>query len=122
MQDRKTEPRRLRALLLALVLFCVAGCSTSSNVSVMLFADPGKYEYSTFDQIIAAGRSAVSREQTLRQLIEKAERGAAGTVVSTMAYRGEHRTAVEEIGVIETTLRQKNCLAPATWRSSTAIQ
>ena len=88
----------------------------------MLFADPGKYEYHNCDQILAAGRSVVSREQTLRQLIEKAERGTAGAVVSTIAYRGEHRTVVEEIAVIEATARRKNCLTPASWRSTTAIQ
>jgi hypothetical protein len=55
-------------------------------------------------------------------LIEKAERGAAGSVVSTVAYRGEHRTVVEEIEVIEATARRKNCLTPSTWRSNTAIQ
>jgi hypothetical protein len=111
-----------RALVLALVLSCAAGCSTSSNLSIMLFADPGKYEYHTCDQIQAASRGMAAREKALRELIEKAERGAAGGVVSTVAYRGEHRTVVEEIEVIEATARRKNCLTPSTWRSNTAIQ
>jgi len=88
----------------------------------MLFADPGKYEYRTCDQIQAAGRSMVAREKVLRELIEKAERSAGGSVVSTVAYRGEHRTVVEEIEVIDATSRRKNCLTPSTWRSNTAIQ
>ena len=88
----------------------------------MLFADPGKYEYQTCDQIQAAGRSMVAQEKALRELIDKAERGVAGGVVSTVAYRGQHRTVVEEIEVIEATSRRKNCLTPSTWRSNTAIQ
>ncbi len=122
MQDRIFTVRFLRASVLALILFGAAACSTSSKVDVMLFADPGKYEYHTCDQILAAGHATAAREVKLRQLIERAEQGAAGGLVSTVAYRGEYRTVVEELGVIDTVSRQKKCLTPASWRSSTAIQ
>jgi hypothetical protein len=111
-----------RAALLAAILVGVAGCSTSSSVDVMLFADPGKYEYHTCDQILKAGNTVAERELKLRTLIQKAEQSAGGSVVSTLAYRGEYRTVVEELGVIDTVSRRKNCLTPPTWRSSTAIQ
>ena len=110
-----------RAMLLALLLG-VAACSTSSRVDVMLFADPGKYEYYTCDQILKSGEAVAAREAKLRELIQKAEQTAGGGVVSTLAYRGEHRTVVEELGVIDTASRRKNCLTPPTWRSTTAIQ
>lgn len=112
----------LRATLLALVLVGAGACSTASNLDVMLFADPGKYEYHTCDQILAAGRTAVDREAKLRELIARAEQGAGGTLVGIVAYRGEYRTVVEEIAVIDTVARRKKCLTPASWRSSTAIQ
>jgi hypothetical protein len=111
-----------RATLLGAILFGVAACSTSSSVDVMLFADPGKYEYHTCDQILKAGNAVADRELKLRTLIQKAEQTAGGSVVSTLAYRGEYRTVVEELGVIDTVSRRKNCLTPPTWRSSTAIQ
>jgi hypothetical protein len=111
-----------RATLLAAILFGVAACSTSSNVDVMLFADPGKYEYHTCDQILKAGNAVAERELKLRTLIQKAEQSAGGALVGTVAYRGEHRTVVEELAVIENVSRRKNCLTPPTWRSSTAIQ
>src|SRR4051794_22098048 len=122
MRSLRLHSRVARGLVLALALSGATGCSTSSNLSVMLFADPGKYEYRTCDEIQAAGRGMVAREKSLRELIEKAERSAGGGVVSTVAYRGEHRTVVEEIEVIEATSRRKNCLTPSTWRSTTAIQ
>ena len=122
MQDRNSDAGTMRALSLALVLLGTAGCSSSSNLNVMLFADPGKYEYHTCDQILAAGRNQASAAERLQRLIDKAEQGAAGTLVSTIAYRTEHRTAVEDLAVIEVAARRKNCLTPATWRSSTAIQ
>lgn len=110
------------ASLLAPVLFGAAACSTSSSFDVMLFADPGKYEYHTCEQILAAGRANTEREVKLRQLIEKAEQGAAGALVSTVAYRGEYRTVVEERAVIDKVLHRKKCQTPPNWRSSTAIQ
>jgi hypothetical protein len=111
-----------RAGMVALVLVFAAGCSTSSNVDVMLFADPGKYEHQTCEQISAAGKSVADREARLRQLIQKAEQGAAGGLVGAVAYRGEHRTVVEELAVIEGASRRKNCTTPPNWRSTTAIQ
>jgi hypothetical protein len=122
MQDRTFTARLMRATMLALVVFGAAACSTSSSVDVMLFADPGKYEYHTCEQILKAGHAASAREAKLRELIQKAEQGAAGGLVSTIAYRGEYRTVVEELAVIDSVSRRKNCLTPPSWRSSTAIQ
>jgi len=42
MQDRTSHHWLMRAGVLALMTLGVAACSTSSNVDVMLFADPGK--------------------------------------------------------------------------------
>jgi hypothetical protein len=121
MRGRMVSASVLRVGVLALAM-SVAACSTSSNVNVMLFADPGKYEYHTCEQILAAGRGTAAREVRLRELIQKAEQGAAGSLVSTVAYRGEYRTVVEELAVIDTVARRKNCLTPPSWRSTTAIQ
>ena len=44
----------------------------------MLFADPGKYEYHTCEQILTAGRTVAAREAKLRELIQKAEQSAGG--------------------------------------------
>jgi hypothetical protein len=121
MPDRASYTRTTGVLTLALMLACT-GCSSSNNVDVMMFANPGKYEYHTCDQISTAGKSMVAREAQLRALIEKAERGAAGALVSTIAYRGEHRTVVEEIAVIQSTAKRKNCSNPASWGSNTVIQ
>jgi hypothetical protein len=121
MQDRIVSTGLLRASVLALALLA-AGCSTSSNFDVMLFADPGKYEYHTCEQIAAAGRAASERELKLRQLIEKAEQSAGGGLVSTVAYRGEYRTVVEELAVIDTVSRRKKCLTAPTWGSGSVIR
>ncbi len=122
MQDRSFTQMFGRATLLALLLLCAAGCSTASNVDVMLFADPGKYQYHSCDQILKAGQAVAAREAKLRELIQKAEQGAAGALIGTVAYRGEHRTVVEELAVIDGASRRKHCATPPSWRSTTAIQ
>ncbi len=106
---------------MALIAFGAAACSTSSNLQVMLFANPGKYEYHTCDQILKSGEVA-ARELKLRELIQKAEQSARGALVGTVAYRGEYRTVVEELAVIEGVSSRKSCNTPPSWRSSTAIQ
>jgi hypothetical protein len=124
-KGRCTTGRRARiarASVLAFVVLGAAACSTSNSVDVMLFADPGKYEYQTCDQILKAGHAVAAREEKLRELIHKAEQSTGGAVVGTLAYRGEYRTVVEELAVIDTVSRRKQCLTPPTWRSTTAIQ
>jgi hypothetical protein len=121
-QDGRVAAWLLRTAVLVLAAIAVAACSTSNNVNVMLFADPGKYEYQTCDQILKAGYATAARERKLSELIHKAEQGAGGALVGTVAYRGEYRTVVEELAVIDTVSRRKNCLTPPTWRSTTAIQ
>jgi hypothetical protein len=122
MQDRIILALSMRVSVLALVLVGAAACSTSSQVDVMLFADPGKYAYHTCEQILDAHRAAADREVKLRQLIEKAEQSAGGGLVSTVAYRGEYRTVVEELAVIDTVTRRKKCQVPANWGSSHVIR
>jgi len=122
MRVRSFTASILRASVLALVAFGAAACSTSSNLQVMLFADPGKYEYHTCEQILKSGQAVAAREATLRELIQKAEQSAGGGIVSTVAYRGEYRTVVEELAVIDGVSRRKSCNTPPSWRSSTAIQ
>ena len=122
MQDRLIVTGLMRASVFALILVGVTACSTSSQVDVMLFADPGKYAYHTCEQIMEAHRTTAEREVKLRQLIEKAEQGAGGGLVSTVAYRGEYRTVVEELAVIEGVSRRKKCQTPRNWGSSHVIR
>jgi hypothetical protein len=122
MRDRGIGFGGAGGLLLATILLATAGCSATSELGAMIFADPGKYQYRTCDEIVKAAQVTAARQKTLRELIDKAEQGAGGAFVSTIAYRGEYRTVTEELVVIEETARAKNCLTSSTWRSQEAIQ
>jgi hypothetical protein len=121
--SRTRSARTTRTPLAALALGAVlAGCSFTSESSIAIFADPGKYQYHNCDQLIAAATGVDRRQQELKLLIEAAERSAAGGVMGTLAYRGEYRSNGEELAIIERTARTKKCLTAANWRSSTAIR
>ncbi len=99
----------------------LAGCSTGGS-TFTVFADPGKYQYYSCEQIAAQIKSWSSREQELRALMEKADQSAGGTVVNLLAYRADHVAATEELKVLDATARGKNCETPANWRSNTVIR
>jgi hypothetical protein len=110
------------ALVLTLLL-CAVGCASSDGqFSAMLFADPGKYQYKSCDEIANAALNAAARQKMLRELIAKAEQGTAGPFVSTIAYRGEYRTVSEELVVIEDTARAKKCVTSVNWGSRDVIR
>ncbi len=100
----------------------LAGCSSLSDSSFTVFADPGKYTYYSCDQINLQTKIWTSREQDLRTLMDKAEQSAGGTVVNTLAYRADYVAATEELKILEKTARNKNCNAPPNWGSNSAIR
>jgi hypothetical protein len=100
----------------------LAACSAMVIETPLLFTNPGKYKYHNCDQLNAAARGQADREQELKRLIEKANEGAAGAVVATVAYRADYIAAGEERRLIESTAREKNCVTPSTWQSNTIIR
>jgi hypothetical protein len=86
------------------------------------FVDPGKYEFYSCEQIAANRKVVEAREQQLKLLIDKAEKGAGGAVVNVIAYKGEYVAAQDELKVIDATARDKKCKTPENWSSTSAIR
>ena len=99
----------------------VAGCASASN-PVTFFADPGKYQFHSCEQIAGQRKQLTAREQELRRLMDKAGESTGGTVVNLLAYKTDHVAASEELKVLEATARSKNCDTPANWGSSSAVR
>ncbi len=70
---------------------------------------PGRYLYYSCDQINAQLKHWTTREQELRLLMNKAEKGAGGAVVNLIAYKADHVAATEELKLLNKTAREKNC-------------
>jgi hypothetical protein len=86
------------------------------------FADPGKYEFYSCEQIAANRKLVGDRVEKLKLLMDKAEKGAGGTVVNVIAYKGEYVMAQDELKVIDATSRDKKCKTPENWSSTSAIR
>jgi hypothetical protein len=123
MHERIAEGRPPRSTILVALIAAafLAGCGTSDN-PLTLFADPGKYEYHSCEQIAGQKKTWSTREQELRQLMDKADQNAGGTVVNLLAYKADHVAASEELKVLENAARSKNCETPANWRSNSAVR
>ena len=100
----------------------LSGCATPGDSSVTLFADPGKYQYSSCEQLALQRKTWTTREQDLKQLMDRAEQGAGGAVVNALAYKAEYVAASEELKMLERAARSKHCASPENWGSSSAIR
>src|SRR5215510_8044981 len=104
-----------RDLLAARVLWRVAvcalvtGCATSEGP--YFFADEGKYRFHSCEQLATVSKQKHERQRDLKELIDKAEQAAGGQIVSVLAYRSEYVAVNEEVQVIDSTVRDKNCPA-----------
>jgi len=86
------------------------------------FVDPGKYEFYACEQIAANRKAVEAREQQLKLLMDKAEKGVGGAVVNVIAYKAEYVAAQDEFKVIDATARDKKCKTPENWSSTSAIR
>ena len=100
----------------------LSACASVSDSPLTVFAEPGKYDYNTCEQIAGQKKGWQNREQELRQLMAKAEQSTGGAVVSVLAYKADHIAALEELKVLEAAGRSKNCDTPDKWRSNTVVR
>ena len=87
-----------------------------------VFADPGQYQYHTCEQLAGQRKHWTTREQEIKQLMDKADQGAGGAIVNVLAYKADHVAATEQIKLIEAAARSKNCETPANWRSNSVVR
>jgi len=100
----------------------LAACSSSSDSGFSLFADPGKYDFYTCDQIAAQLKTWSARTQELKALMNRADQSAGGAAIGLIAYKTEYVAANEELEMLQSTARSKNCAQNPAWRSNTAIR
>jgi hypothetical protein len=86
------------------------------------FADPGKYEFHSCEQLLPQRAFYEKRERELKLLMDKARQATGGAVINVVAYQGEYAATREELKVIDATARLKKCSTPANWASTSAIR
>jgi hypothetical protein len=118
MQGRSAQ----RGLSAVLVCVFLAGCSSLGDNPATLFADPGKYQYSSCEQLAGQRKIWSIREQELKLLMERAVQSTGGALVNVLAYKADHVAASEELKVVEIAARNKNCDSAESWRSNSAVR
>ncbi len=103
-------PRGAVVTLAALVLIAVGlgGCAVGGATS-SAFVDPAKYDLYDCKQLFTAHKTVSERVSELERLMAKAETGAAGTLISGLAYQTDFATARGQRDLIEENLRRSNC-------------
>jgi hypothetical protein len=112
----------LRALALGAFATFLVGCSSLGGSPVTVFADPAKYQYSTCESLNRHRQTWSNRQEELKQLMDRSEQSAGGTVVNMLAYKGDHVAATEELQLIERAAQGKNCNSGANWPSNSALR
>jgi len=87
----------------------LSGCASMTETVAPAFADPGKYELYDCKQLEAERKALASRTEQLQKLMEKAETGAGGAVVSELAYRNDYIAVRGQSQLAEEAWRRNRC-------------
>ena len=105
-----TSPRGFGALLALLAAgAALSGCAGMSETVAPAFADPAQYELYDCKQLEAERKSLAKRTDDLRGLMEKAETGTGGAVVSELAYRNDYVAVRGSAQMAEDAWRRNKC-------------
>lgn len=119
---RKTLARGdvVRAMLL-LAVAALSGCGLSDGVSGLL-VDPARYSAYHCKDMITESQNLATREKKLRDLMDKASDGGGGTVIGTIAYRGDYETVLEQQKLLKRAAAEQKCELVPTYSSDRVIR
>lgn len=118
MIDRSLSFRHLTRAVAALSLIALAaglgGCAgIGDSFASAAFVDPAKYEQFDCKQLEAERKLQAKRTAELQGLIDKAQTGTGGTVVSQVAYGNDYISARASSKLAEETWQRSKCVASA---------
>lgn len=96
-----------RLAVLGALAASLGGCAAGGSSS--MFVDPSKYDLYDCPQLVTVRKSVNARVVELEGLMAKAETGAAGTLVSGLAYQTDYLTARSQRDLIDEKLAKGNC-------------
>jgi hypothetical protein len=97
----------------AAAALAVAGCSSVSDMASYTFVLPDRYIYNSCKEIGEIRGGQLNREKELVGLIEKADSGLGGFIVSTATYRSELEQVRAHLKALARASQEKGCDAPA---------
>jgi hypothetical protein len=91
----------------------LSGCAIAPDNFADVFVDPTKYDFQPCATLVKQQEGLVKRERELRQLMDKAEQGAGGTVINAVAYRTDYLNARGELQLVQEVMQRKECARAA---------
>jgi hypothetical protein len=92
----------------ALAVLVVFGCSANQDVSSLL-VDPGHYSAYHCKDFPPQLALLTTREETLRNLMDKAKESDGGAIVGDLSYRADYEDVLGEEKVLRHAAAEKNC-------------
>ena len=90
----------------------LGGCAAvGDSFASAAFVDPAKYEQFDCKQLEAERKAQAARTAELQGLIDKAETGTGGTVVSQVAYGNDYISARASAKLAEESWQRSKCVA-----------
>jgi hypothetical protein len=96
----------------AAAALALAGCEAVSDMGSYGFVMRDRYSSSPCSEILASRGAIIKREEELVGLIQKADSGFGGFIVSATTYRSELEQARSHLKALAAAAREKNCDAP----------
>jgi hypothetical protein len=96
----------------ALIAGSLAGCAPGTSIygpRTSVFVDPSRYDLYDCAQLGEARSSVLKRVNELERLMAKAKAGAAGELVSAVAYESDYAKERANLDLIDDTRRRNNC-------------
>jgi hypothetical protein len=87
----------------------LSGCAEMSDSMTSAFADPAKYDLYDCKQLEPERKSLAARAAELQGLMAKAETGAAGSLVSELAYRNDYISVRGQAKLADEAWRRNKC-------------
>lgn len=115
MTDRIVHLLSARALSVLSLLALASGLGGCAGIGDSFasgaFVDPAKYDQYDCKQLEAERKAMSTRTAELQGLIDKAETGTGGAVISVLAYRNDYISARASANLVEDTWRRDKCVA-----------
>ncbi|MBR1172586.1 twin-arginine translocation pathway signal [Bradyrhizobium sp. KB893862 SZCCT0404] len=87
----------------------LGGCAGISETVAPAFADPARYELYDCKQLEAERKALANRTGDLQRLMDKAQTGAGGAVVSELAYRNDYVAVRGQAQLADDAWRRNRC-------------
>lgn len=116
MIDRSSDVHgltRAAGILPLLALACgLGGCAgVGDSFASSAFVDPAKYDMFDCKQLEAERKGMTARTAELQGLIDKAQTGTGGAVVSELVYRNDYISTRASLKLVEENWRKSKCVA-----------